>query len=350
MSGKLRVSLRDVGRAAGVSHVTVSLALRNHPDVSLKTRKRIQDLAASLGYRPDPMLRALAEYRRTKEQARHQGVLAWLNYYSNPAELETTYEFSLFRKGAEIRAIELGYKLAGFNPTADHIEPGRLKRILASRGIQGLLLPPQPHPHTIMDFDFSGFAAVAFGFTLQSPQFQVISNFQFRTSRTAFRKLQSYGYRRIGFVISHSLNERTEGTFLGGFLSEQAMLAEDEQVPIMIWDDRSNPSAEKRFRSWQLEHRSDALITDPHTFPHISEGCRRLHIRIPEDLSVALLTAGPPSEGLAGMDQNALETGRVAVDTLVGMLYRNQLGIPDIPLHILVEGTWRDGHTVRRPA
>lgn len=350
MAGKMRVSLRDVGRVAGVSHVTVSLALRNHPDVSITTRKRIQELAASLGYRPDPMLRALAEYRRTKEQARHQGVLAWLNYYPNPAESEAIYEFSLFRKGAETRANELGYKLANFHPTADHIGPESLKRILASRGIQGLLLPPQPKPHTIVNFDFSGFAAVTFGFTLQSPQFHVISNFQFHTSVTAFRKLHSYGYRRIGFVISHFLNERTERAFLAGFLSEQASVAEDVQVPVLIWDDRSIPKAEKKFRSWWHEHRPDALITGREYFPQISEECHKMHIKIPEGLSVAVLTAGPPSEGIAGMDQNALETGRVAVDTLVGLLYRNQLGIPKIPLRIMVKGIWRDGYTVRCPA
>jgi DNA-binding LacI/PurR family transcriptional regulator len=350
MAGKVRISLRDVGRAAGVSHVTVSLALRNHPEVSLKTRKRIQELAAALGYRPDPMLRALAEYRRTKEQARHQGVLAWLNYYADPSVLATTYEFSLFRKGAETRANELGYKLAEFTPTADKIEPERLKRILATRGIQGLLLPPQPRAHAVIDFDFSGFAAVTFGFTLQSPQLHVISNVQFRTSMIAFRKLHSYGFKRIGFVISRSLNERTDGAFLGGFLSEQALLPEAEQVPIMIWDAHSSAKEEKRFRSWQREHRPDALITGPDDFQQITEECRKLHIRIPDDLSLASLTVGPPSLGLAGMDQNAFEIGRVAVETLVGMLYRNQLGVPEIPLRVLVEGAWRDGPTVRKPA
>ncbi len=350
MAGKARVSLRDVGRVAGVSHVTVSLALRNHPDVSPTTRKRIQELAASLGYRPDPMLRALAEYRRTKEKARHQGVLAWLNYYEDPTVLATTYEFALFRKGAEMRANELGYKLAEFTPTADKIEAARLKRILATRGIQGLLLPPQPHAHTLMDFDFSGFAAVAFGYTIQAPRFHVISNFQSRSSLIAYRKLREYGFKRVGFVIFNSLNERTDGAFLGGFLRDQAQLPEAQKVPFLIPEDAASARPEKKFRRWYEEHHPDAIITGRDHLPQLFEECRKMRVRIPDDLSVALLTVGPPSDGLAGIDQNALETGRVAVETLVGMLYRNQLGVPEIPLNILIEGTWRDGASVRCPA
>ena len=37
-----RVPLRDIARELGVSHVTVSLALRNHPRISEATRSRVQ--------------------------------------------------------------------------------------------------------------------------------------------------------------------------------------------------------------------------------------------------------------------------------------------------------------------
>ncbi len=61
-----RVSLRDVAKTVGVSHVTVSLALRGDTRVSATRRTEIRAAAEQLGYRPDPMLSSLASYRRNK--------------------------------------------------------------------------------------------------------------------------------------------------------------------------------------------------------------------------------------------------------------------------------------------
>lgn len=57
------VSLRDLGRHLGVSHVTVSLALREHPRISESTRAKVRKAAEEFGYQPDPMLQSLARYR-----------------------------------------------------------------------------------------------------------------------------------------------------------------------------------------------------------------------------------------------------------------------------------------------
>ena len=59
-----RVTMRDVARALGVDPSTVSLALRAHPKIPAETRERIRRAAEKLGYTPDPMLGALASYRR----------------------------------------------------------------------------------------------------------------------------------------------------------------------------------------------------------------------------------------------------------------------------------------------
>ncbi|MEJ0000487.1 MAG: LacI family DNA-binding transcriptional regulator [Verrucomicrobiota bacterium] len=181
-----RVSLRDIGRLANLSHSTVSLALRNHPSIAAATRQRVKELAASIGYVPDPMLRALAEYRRDKAVRLYQGSLAWINNHPVPEELEKNGNSPFIVRGAESRATELGYKLVPFTPAADKMSSAALRRILLNSGIRGMLFAPQPRSHTALDFDFTGFCAVAFGFTITVPQLHVVTNCQFRSSIMAF--------------------------------------------------------------------------------------------------------------------------------------------------------------------
>jgi len=59
----MMVSIKDIARAAGVSHPTVSRALRDSPLVSLETKARIQQLAREMGYSPDAQARSLVEGR-----------------------------------------------------------------------------------------------------------------------------------------------------------------------------------------------------------------------------------------------------------------------------------------------
>ena len=59
MQNTARISIKDIARAAGVSHSTVSRALSDSPLVKAETRSRIQDLAREMGYSPDAWARSL---------------------------------------------------------------------------------------------------------------------------------------------------------------------------------------------------------------------------------------------------------------------------------------------------
>jgi len=73
-----RITQEDVARGAGVTRTTVSMALRADKSIPEKTRNKILRISAKLGYRPDPMLLALAVYRSSSRPATFEGTLAWL--------------------------------------------------------------------------------------------------------------------------------------------------------------------------------------------------------------------------------------------------------------------------------
>jgi DNA-binding LacI/PurR family transcriptional regulator len=60
-----QVSIKDIARAANVSHPTVSRALSYSPLVKGETAERIRQIATSLGYRPSAIARSLAS-KKTK--------------------------------------------------------------------------------------------------------------------------------------------------------------------------------------------------------------------------------------------------------------------------------------------
>ena len=55
---------------------------------------------------------------------------------------------------------------------------------------------------------------------------------------------------------------------------------------------------------------------------------------------------------LAGINQEGAAVGAAAVNFLVGMIQRNERGVPRHPLQLLLSGTWQSGPSVieRSPA
>lgn len=63
MKRRPHVTLDDLARRLNVSRVTVSKALRNHPDISEKTTRRVREAAEELGYTPNIIARSLSSRR-----------------------------------------------------------------------------------------------------------------------------------------------------------------------------------------------------------------------------------------------------------------------------------------------
>ena len=67
-----RPTLKTIARLAGVSHVAVSKALRDAPDISAATKERVKKIAEEIGYTPNLAARNLYLHHR-HGGARHGG-------------------------------------------------------------------------------------------------------------------------------------------------------------------------------------------------------------------------------------------------------------------------------------
>lgn len=341
-----RPTLRDIAVLAHVSHVTVSLALREHPSIPKETRARIQKIAQEVGYRPDPALSALMSYRRGAKPPKFQATLAWINCYRNDEEntpAGTKYPYFI---GAKERAQQLGYSLEVFRLADLDMRFDRLSNVLYARNIRGVLFAPLPRSvaHiSALNFKWERFSSIAFGFSLARPKLHVICHAQYRSARLAARKLRSLGYHRIGFAFHDNFVERTDGNFLAGYLFEQTHWPLKNRIPPLILKQERTPGRNNQLcREWFDQYKPDAIFSP--------ECWRFRQLLSPEELrhcGLAHPDLGEEPEW-AGIVQNNRMIGAQAVDEVVAMMHTDQRGVPASPKNILISGYWQDGPSAPR--
>lgn len=121
---KTTVTMRDVARHAGVSATTVSLALRDHPSISLSTKERILRSQEELGYRINRLAQAFVSNTRGRSRHRKLQHLAYC-LVDRPFE-DVGYGAFLNGVEAECRAQRLHLSVHNLpsNPGASAAGPG----------------------------------------------------------------------------------------------------------------------------------------------------------------------------------------------------------------------------------
>jgi LacI family transcriptional regulator len=337
-----RVSLRDVARVVGVSHVTVSLALRGDTRVSEQRRRDVTAVAEKMGYRPDPMLSSLSAYRQTKHAVTICSTIAWINHWEDPNSLRRLHEFEAYWRGATAAAEQLGYRLEEFVVGRD-MSNEHLQKILSTRSVRGILIPPHGNGLTLPGFDWNAFSVVRFGISVKHPRAHVVTSDQMNCAMLAFERIHERGYQRIGFVSSHYFDRNTGGNFRAGYLSAQdALLPLRRHLPPLYLEEESSPADARLLRAWLKHAAPDAVISTQSQLPGL---LAKIGVRIPRDLAVAALSVLDGNCD-AGVDQNSYEVGLVAMRTLAGLINQNERGVPQYCRRILVEGRWVDGSSL----
>lgn len=336
-----RVTLREIARAAGVSVMSVSLALRDHGRISNAVRAKIKRHAEKLGYRPDPALSALMTYRHERQTVRDYSTLAFVTNFPTANGWKDEIFTRLYYEGAVGRAGKLGYRVEPFWMSQPRMTPVRAAQILESRGIKGLLVAPVPAAVGKVTLDWDRFCAVSLCRNLASPDINVVDHNHYQSMRTAWRELRRRGYRRIGYAISEYSEEIAGRVWESTLLMEQKhpVHTAERSVPPFITDDWNRRS----FAAWLKKFRPDAIIA-----PKIDvlRWLCELGRRAPEDIGFVWLEADETGD-VTGVCQHFPNVGVAAVDLLHLELMRSAYGIPSVRQTIGIDGKWFEGKTLR---
>ncbi|MGE9292075.1 MAG: LacI family DNA-binding transcriptional regulator [Puniceicoccales bacterium] len=338
---KKRVTQLDVAKVAGVHRGTVSLALKHHPSIPQKTRDRIIKIAEELGYQPDPLLSALAAYRtHSRQQRSFKGTLAWLLIRDpeKPMGWKHSPIYSQYYAGAKARASQYGYTLEEFETPKSKSSLKHIASVFRARNISGVLMCPQARPNAAVDFEWDDFSFVTFGYTLSQPALHTVSATQYRATVQVIKKMQAYGYRRIGLVFDHTHSERTDNNYLAGYLAAQYS---SKEKPIVFDNYRVEDSS--FLKMLHSKDRPDAIVSGSES---LHEYLKKNGIRVPEDIGVACPVLSKKDGEMSGIFEDSFHIGEVAVDKLTNMIMRSERGIPEQVQRTLIEGKWIEGKTL----
>lgn len=331
-----RVTIVDLARAAGVSKMTVSRALRGDRGIASVTRERIVSLAEQMGYRPDPAVSELmGRLRRSRLASRER--LAWLTTYDTIGGWRSNPGTCDMYQGASRQAELLGYRLEEFSLNTPGMTPKRLSSILYNQAIRGIVLAPLLAHGSIEGFSWEHFATVCCGHSLLSPPLHRISVDQFEVFRTAWEHVTARGYKRIGLCVSATDNARIGFRWQGAHAVVSQAIPEASRVPAMLSDDWSPAS----FLGWYDQHKPDIIIS----FLDVLGWMKSAGMRIPRDCAFALLRLDHV-RNVAGVDHHFGDIGAAAVSLVASELSTNQYGIPKVRKSVSIECSWNDGPTI----
>lgn len=333
MSG--RTTMRQIATAAGVSVATVSMALRNSEKITAAVREKVRAVAAQLNYRPDPLIAALADRRREHKPA-SLDVIAYITAYPTREGWRDNRFAPAAYEGACARAEQRGYRVEHFWLRDAQMTSRRLAHILQSRGILGVCFAPFPDVVPQFTFAWDRFCTAAIGYTMLRPALHRASPHQFQGMQLTLNTLRLRGYKHIGVALGKRVSKIVAKNWIAAVLLFQYNHGRSAAT-CLVYEE----SDRQELTHWLKTGKPDAMIVSD---VFLIEWIKEMGIRIPEDMGVVPLERHP---GYAGLDQKPAMVGAAAIDLVVGMIQRNETGLPPDPKVVMVEGTWIEGPSIR---
>lgn len=330
-------TIREVAAEAGVSLSTVSLALRGNPRISEPTRRRVEEAAARLGYRPMPAYAALGS-RRKLRGGPEDGVPVAVVPAGFPRQ--ATASAQRFHRQLAARLGRLGYRMDRVDPRELGNDP---PRVLEARGYAVVLLDQWPNDHPHLRLDWSAFVVLCRGRISGALPFHTVRVDYTAAARELMRRVLEQGYRRVGIALGRHEpmleddRERMAG-LLGMYFEKRGRLPRIPPLDFMIQD-------KGKFLRWLERTQPDIVIGLNDT---VWRWLEEASIRLGQPCPAFVSFIQQPRGEVSGMASNI---GRMveALAEQIDHAFRHSLfGAPPFPYETVLPLDWHPGTTFIR--
>lgn len=312
------ISIADIARAAGVSHTTVSRALRESPLISERTRGRIQRLAQEMGYTPNAIAQSL--------QTRHSSTIGLV---------VTSIADPFF--GDVVKGVEEVARAAGFSVflSATHNDPDQEMAIIETfhrRRVDGILVASSRTTNYKERLDHIRIPTVLINSHAESQAKLLyrVSIDDRRGAHLAVEHLLQLGHRSIGY-LGISSRPRSNWQRLLGYqsaLTAAGVPGCDDWVVITPGDEASHEE-DVAAGQFSLPRFLDAGVTAIFCYNDMTAigllmACRERGIAVPQELSIIgfddIKMASYVTPPLTTIHQPMVELGRLATQVMLNLL------------------------------
>ncbi|MBC8126881.1 MAG: LacI family DNA-binding transcriptional regulator, partial [Gloeobacteraceae cyanobacterium ES-bin-144] len=253
-------TVREIAQVVGIHFTTVALALRDSRKVSVATRARVKEVAKAMGYRANPLVSALMARQRMLQKTNVFVELAYLSFCQFPGEYRRSHHEASVVDGARRRAKMLGYRLEEFCLNAPNMTSRRMAEIFRSRGTAGIFFGGAMTSHSHVAKPLHDFPSVAMSHCMLRPNVHRVAHHHLLGCETAFRELRKLGKKRVGLVLTKSMDRKVNRLWSSGFLGTRHLLPKAEWVEPLYLE---NLEEEHRgvFMDWVKQEKPDAILT-----------------------------------------------------------------------------------------
>lgn len=276
------VTIRDVAKAAGVSHKTVSRVVNREPNVTEATRQRVETMIEALNYVPNQGARLMRNSR--------SGVIGVITdvVSTSPNSTEILHGIQDFVSNTP-------YSVLIANTGGDPANEGKIWRTFRQHRIDGVLYITMFHRAATPAVDLDGLPLVLVNcFSDEKPALPAVVPDDYQGGSNAARLAIDKGHRRIAFL---TLNPAIEAARLRWKAFEEALAAAQIEIDdALIAPGYEGPVGEEHLVAYD---RARALFSLPEAVRPSALLCGNdeiamqaicaaaaLGLRVPEDIAI----------------------------------------------------------------
>jgi LacI family transcriptional regulator len=151
------------------------------------------------------------------------------------------------------------------------------------------------------------------------------------------------GYRRLGLTLEINQDARVDHQWAAAFHWQQSQGKPTNATSLFLV--QSQEWTEENFSRWFHENVPEVVLSYD---AKVIGWLEKLGKRVPEDIGFVHLWNPDRSGRYAGLYHTPPAIGEAAVNFLIGLLQRNECGIPKAPQTLLLNAVWLDGASLKK--